>query len=145
MAAPKGNQYGKGNPNAGRRPKVDSPRWVAQCFANYFERQDEQQRPYTITGLARSVGMTRKQLIEYQNRDDFRNVITDAKARIIEQVEEKLVSAKGNAGTIFWLKNVDGWADVQQIDVNDISELSKDQLIAKIKALGVVRSDKKAA
>lgn len=88
-----------------------------------------EQRPYTILGLARALKTNRDTLLDYESgkyddRDDsdnsgdrFSDAIKDAKARINEQVEERMLSgdAPGTA-SIFWLKNNAKWQDKSEID-----------------------------
>lgn len=69
----------------------------------------------TVTGLALSLGMTRKGLIDYENKDDpeFGNAIKSAKARVESAIEQRLFH-KNAAGSIFNLKNNFGWKDKQE-------------------------------
>lgn len=121
----------------GRPLKFTSAKQLERKVHEYFNSCDTSEKKYTITGLAISLGLTRKQLIEYQERETFKNVINGAKAIIEAQVEEILLSGKAQAGSIFWLKN-QGWSDKQEIEVNDITKLSKDELIDKIKSLSTI-------
>lgn len=100
----------------------------------YFAECDTKGKPYTITGLASSLGISRSTLHGYGKSKDFSNVIKGAITRIEANVEEIMLSGKAQAGSIFWLKN-HGWHDKQEIDVNDISKLSRDELIEKVKNL----------
>jgi len=89
----------------------------------------------TFTGLAVHLGMTRKMLIEYGERETFRDVINGAKAIIESKVEELLLYSKQSpAGLIFWLKN-QGWKDVSQVDVNELNKLSREELLEKVKSI----------
>jgi hypothetical protein len=87
------------------------------------------QRPYTILGLARALKTTRETLLDYESgmhddKDDtdasgerFSDAIKDAKARINEQVEERMMSGDAPATpSIFWLKNNAKWQDQSQVD-----------------------------
>jgi len=110
----------------GRPRKWKSPDDLYQAGQEYFTRQDEQDRPYTITGLARALGMTRKGLIEYENRGEFRNAVKELKGIVEERVEEKLMSGGGSiAGPIFWLKNngAGGWVDKQEVKTEGDAKL----------------------
>lgn len=114
--------------------KYRSAKQLDKYVQNYFAQCDEQQKKYTITGLALHLGMTRKMLIEYGERETFKKVIQTARTRIEQQVEETMLNGKAIAGCIFWLKN-QGWTDEQQINVNDITQLTKDELINKVRSL----------
>lgn len=84
----------------------------------YFSSCNEVRRPYTISGLARHLGLTRKTLLEYQKKygGDYADVIEDAKTRIEEFVEACLFKPGIATGTIFNLKNNFGWNDKQEIE-----------------------------
>lgn len=87
-------------------------------------------KPPTVTGLALALGFTgRKQLIDYQNRDEFCNTVTRAKARCEEYAESRLYDRDGANGAKFSLGCNFGW--------NSESEKSGDPaaLAALIKAL----------
>lgn len=119
-------------PKLGRPLKFSSVMAFGRKVDEYFQTCGD--KP-TITGLATHLGLSRKQLIEYGNRADYGNVVKGAKSLIEAKVEERLLYSKHSpAGLIFWLKN-QGWSDTQQIDVNDISGKSKDQLIDMIKGI----------
>lgn len=117
----------------GRPLKYRSAMELERVIENYFQQQDSKEKPYTITGMALFLGMTRKNLIEYGERENFVNVINRARARIESQVEDMLLTGKNQAGCIFWLKN-QGWSDKQEIEVNDITQLPKDELVRKLQA-----------
>jgi hypothetical protein len=75
--------------------------------------------PYTMTGLARTLGFeSRSSLVNYKRRDKFMNTIKEARMRVEESVESRLLkSTSPVAGPIFNLKNnFDGWHDKQEID-----------------------------
>ncbi|RAN78005.1 hypothetical protein B5P43_18410 [Bacillus sp. SRB_336] len=107
-----------------------------------------EQRPYTILGLARALKTSRETLLDYESglyddRDDsdesgerFSDAIKDAKARINEQVEERMMSGDAPATpSIFWLKNNSNWKDQSQVDhttkgaaISSYSNLSTEEL-----------------
>ncbi|NTV51274.1 MAG: hypothetical protein HGA69_00355 [Desulfobulbaceae bacterium] len=98
----------------------------------YFQKCDDNNCPYTITGLALHLGLTRKSLNNYEGRQEFLPVIKAARERVQLSVETILLSGKAQAGSIFWLKN-HGWADKQEIEVSDMSKMSREELIERIK------------
>lgn len=67
------------------------------------------QKPITITGLALALGTSRETLVEYQERDEFVDAISEAKLRCENYAEEKLYTGPAT-GPIFALKNY-GWRD----------------------------------
>ena len=103
----------------------------------YFNMCDENQRPYTMSGLALSLGIDRITLINYGKRDLFFTLIKDAKQRVQAQLEENALMGKGNAVfTIFNLKNNYGWRD--QVEVKNEHEITKvDELLKEIKDASV--------
>lgn len=120
---------------AGGRPlKYKNARRMKEAIDRYFDDCDAHGEPYRITGLALTLGTTRKTLIDYENRDEFSDIIKHAKQRCEDYVEKLLLSGKSPAGPIFWLKNA-GWTDKQEIDVNDITQLTKDDLVKKLERM----------
>lgn len=110
----------------GRPMKYSSPEELEKVVDLYFDECDEQDRPYTVTGLALSLGMTREQLLHYQERLEFQDTIKRAKQKVAAFAEEQLYRKSGQvAGIIFSLKNNFGWKDSFEntnvnIDGNDI-------------------------
>ena len=83
-------------------------------------------RPLTVTGLALALGFTSRQaLLNYQEKEEFVDTITRAKARIEQYAEERLFDKDGANGAKFSLaNNFDGWKEKQQIDANVDSEIT---------------------
>lgn len=71
--------------------------------------------PYTMAGLARRIGMSRQALSEYANSDKFGDTIKEARAKVQEDVETRLME-KQATGAIFNLKNNFGYRDEKQLD-----------------------------
>lgn len=89
-----------------------------------------QNRPYTVTGLALHLNLTRKGLIDYQGREEFSNTITRAKTKVEMGYEEALF-AKNSNGPAFGLKENFGWKDIQHQKVMiDYSKLTDEELEA---------------
>ena len=100
-------------PNKPGRPlRWESAEDMQKAIDAYFARQDEQSRPYTVTGLALALDMDRDRLIQYENREPFYDAIKKAKRMCQEYAEERLFS-NAVAGVIFNLKNNHGWRDEQ--------------------------------
>lgn len=72
--------------------------------------------PYTMSGLARYLGVDRGTLLSYSKKDEFYSTIRAAKAKIEEDVETRLLEGKAATGAIFALKNNHGWVDQTQVD-----------------------------
>ncbi len=77
-------------------------------------------RPPTITGLALALGFTSRQsLLNYQDKEEFMDTVTRAKARVEQYTEERLFDSSGANGAKFSLaNNFKGWTEKSQKDVN---------------------------
>jgi len=69
-----------------------------------------QVRPYTVTGLALHLDLTRQGLLNYQGRPEFVDTIRRAKTRVEMGYEETLFTKNAN-GAAFGLKENFGWKD----------------------------------
>lgn len=72
--------------------------------------------PYTMSGLARKLGIDRTTLVNYSKKDKFFNTIREAREKVHEDVETRLMDTKNEKGAIFNLKNNFGWKDKQELD-----------------------------
>jgi len=72
--------------------------------------------PYTMSGLARFLGVDRGTILSYSKHDEFYSTIKAAKAKVEEDIETRLLEGKNQAGAIFNLKNNFGWVDKTEID-----------------------------
>lgn len=99
----------------------------------YFEKCDNEQRPYTMSGLAFALDLDRKSLLNYSKNEKFFPTIKKAREKVEQQLEENALMGKANATfTIFNLKNNYGWRD--SVEVNNNNELSKlDELLGEIR------------
>ena len=59
----------------GRPPKFMDADELEKKVAEYFEDCDNNDKPYTVTGLAYTLGITVKQLRDYKNAVDNINVL----------------------------------------------------------------------
>ena len=77
------------------------------------------QKPYTITGLALALGLNSRQaLLNYQDRPEFNDTITRAKARVEEYAESRLFDKDGANGAKFSLaNNFRDWRDKQDVEL----------------------------
>lgn len=82
--------------------------------------------PPTIPGLARSLGMTSRSLLNYQARDQFGEVVEWAKD-VIREYYETSVNQPGNpVGKIFMMKNL-GYSDIHTVTYAPPSRLEAAQ------------------
>ena len=109
-----------GNINALKYKKAED---LEKGIEAYFNDCDEKKVPYTMSGLAYSLGLDRTTLVRYGDRDLFANQIKKAKNRVEQQLEQNALMGKGNPTfTIFNLKNNYGWKDQQEIKTtNEVS------------------------
>jgi len=76
-----------------------------------------QDRPYTVTGLALHLNLTRQGLINYQGQKEYVDTVTRAKSMVEMYAEESLFTSKNTNGPAFSLKNNFGWKDKQELAV----------------------------
>ena len=116
----------------GRPPKYDNPEDMQKLIVEYFNECEAEGKKPTVSGLGYILGLTRRQILEYENCIDndnvfarfddsvklrFRYTIKDAKAFIESCLEDKLVNGNTTPiGLIFALKNNYGWVDKQEIE-----------------------------
>jgi len=119
VAAPKGNKFAVGN-NGGRPALYSTPAELQDQIDDYFDQEDTK---FTVCGLALFLGFTSRQsLLDYQNKDEFTDIIKKARLRI-ECGYEELLQKPGCTGIIFALKNM-GWVDKVETDLS-IKEIPK--------------------
>lgn len=107
----------------GRPPKYETVEELEALIEQYFIQMDEEDRPYTITGLAVALGTDRSTLIEYAGKEKFSYTIKSAKAKIENYTNEAMLSNKLNTvGSIFNLKNNYGWKDQTHTDLTSKDE-----------------------
>ena len=111
----------------GRPPKYNNVEDMQKLIVEYFNECDAEDKRPTVSGLGYYLGLTRKQILEYENCIDndklfarfddsvklgFRNSIKDAKRFIEYCLEDKLINGNTTPiGLIFALKNNYGWVD----------------------------------
>ncbi len=111
----------------GRPVAFETVEELQELIDGYFDYCDEllrrdddgkvvSSKPYTMTGLARAIGVDRRTLLNYSHKEDFFPLIKAAKSRVEEYAEERLFGNTQVAGSIFTLKNNHGWKDKQEID-----------------------------
>ena len=101
--APIGNQNAK---------KYKDEKELSKLIDKYFKDCDDSDKPYTMSGLAYTLGIDRRTLINYGNDELFFPLIKNAKERVQMQMEENALVGKANSTfSIFSLKNNYGWRD----------------------------------
>ena len=115
----------------GRPAKYDNPEDMQKLIVKYFNECGEEGKNPTVSGLGYVLGLSRRQILEYENCIDkdnvfarfddtvklgFRYTIKDAKRFIESCLEDKLVNGTTTPiGLIFALKNNYGWVDKQEV------------------------------
>jgi len=96
----------------GRPLKFKTPEELENAVNQYFAECEVKEKPKTMSGLALALGIDRKTLVNYSNKDGYFHTIKRARQIVEQQNEEMLVSGKGSAtGIIFNMKNNFGWVD----------------------------------
>lgn len=116
------------------RPKLyNSKEEMQDIIDAYFSLCNQLERPYTMSGLANALNMSRQSLINYSKDEEFFDTIKKARAEVEQQLEENALMGKANSTfTIFNLKNNYGWRD--SVEINNQNELTKlDELLKEIK------------
>jgi hypothetical protein len=118
--------------------KIDA--YFEKCKGRVFEHNGEpvtdkygmpiiiDAEPPTVTGLALALGFTSRQaLLNYQDKKEFVDTVTRAKARVEHYAEMRLFDKDGANGAKFSLaNNFEGWKEKQSIeaDVNSTMNIS---------------------
>lgn len=73
--------------------------------------------PYTMSGLARRLGMSRQALSEYSHKDEFGDAIMRARDKVQEDIENRLMETRNEKGAMFNLTNNFGWRTKNETDI----------------------------
>lgn len=130
-----------GENKIGRPKKYSTVEEMEQIIEDYFNLCNKKHLPYTVSGLAIALDMTRETLLRYEEQNEFSDTIKRAKQRVEGYAEMCLFKGGGIAtGVIFNLKNNFGWKDKTEIDNNignkddkpfkniDLSHLTTEQI-----------------
>jgi hypothetical protein len=111
----------------GRPPKFNNVKEMQEAIDAYFSECDsigEHGRPYTMSGIAYALDMSRQALLDYANKDEFLDAIKKARQRVEIDVENRLMSGSAVAGAIFNLKNNFGWRDKTEVEQHNYNHES---------------------
>ena len=107
----------------GRPLAFKTPEELEIKIEQYFLDCKEDKRPYTMGGLAVALGVDRKTIINYSNKDEYFHTIKKAREIVESYAEEQLYRNGGQvAGIIFNLKNNFDWKDKTEQDVTTKGE-----------------------
>lgn len=103
-----------------KKRKFATANELRDAVEDYFNTKIATNSPFTVSGLALHLGVTRATLLNYEKKyagTEYAEIIEDAKLRIEEFVEECLFRNKvPTTGVIFNLKNNFNWKEKQEID-----------------------------
>ncbi len=92
---------------AGGRPMIwKTPEELQEMVDKYFKSTDR----WTLSGLAVFLGIDRQTLYNYKERDQFFDIIKNARNKVESIYEERAIYENNPTGVIFALKNM-GWTD----------------------------------
>ncbi len=117
-------------PIVGGRPlKFETVDDLVKAVNEYLSETDIEQ--YTVTGLALAIGTSKQVLNDYEKRDGYKEVVSQAKL-YVENSYELSLRANGRSGDIFALKNF-GWKDKTETDLNligiDLADRTTEELL----------------
>jgi len=135
----------------GRKKKYPTPESLQKAIDAYFAECDKgkehqvvtprgqvvtkvEPTPYTVEGLGLAVGLTRKALLEYGERDEYGDIISRAKQKIFRSWAEGGVSGRFNAKIVALCLAANAGYVTKNIDEHRFPELE-----AGIKELAKVR------
>ena len=109
------------------RPKIfNDVKEVEEKINAYFNYCEEKEKPYTMSGLAYYLEVSRQTLVNYSNQDQFFDTIKKARDRVQMQLEENALSNKANPTfTIFNLKNNFDWKDKIEHSSSEVENINK--------------------
>ena len=110
----------------GRPRAFKSVEEVEEKINAYFNYCEEKEKPYTMSGLAYYLSISRQTLVNYSNQDQFFDTIKKARDRVQMQLEENALSNKANPTfTIFNLKNNFDWKDKIEHSSSEVENINK--------------------
>lgn len=73
--------------------------------------------PYTMSGLARRLGIDRATLVNYTYRQEYFDTIRAAREKVHEDVETRMLETRNERGAMFSLKNNFSWKEETHSDI----------------------------
>lgn len=100
-------------------------------------------RPQTLSGLARSMGIDRRTLLNYSKTEEYGDLVEEARQRVEEYQEERLFDRDGANGAKFALANNFGWKERVENTNRDMPPTPEEiaQAEEAMRALGYVKAD----
>lgn len=106
--------------SVGRPLAFESVEELEEAINQYFETEafigegEDRQYAPTMSGLALALGVDRKTITNYANKDEFFPTIKRARAKVEIALEQRLYG-QSVTGVIFNLKNNFGWEDKRDL------------------------------
>jgi len=107
--------YENNKPKVWKPRKWKEPQELIDLINKYLEETNFEE--YSITGLALQLWSSRQLLIDYENREEYKEIIKEAKL-IIEHSYEMSLRKNWRTWDIFALKNFD-WKDKSEVEVSE--------------------------
>lgn len=118
---------------AGRPRAFKNAEEVKSKIDAYFNYCEEKEKPYTMSGLAYYLEVSRQTLVNYSYEDEYFDTIKKARDKVQMQLEENALSNKANPTfTIFNLKNNFDWKD--KVEVKNTNLPKVEELLSKIES-----------
>jgi len=119
---------------------------------NYFVECEVRKAPYTMSGLAYALDISRQTLLNYKNTDSYFDAISRARVRCEQYSAECLFDRDKVNGAKFDLANNHGMSERSQLDIGNkdgqplqLASLSDDTLKIRLIALGLISIDRAAS
>lgn len=110
----------------GRPRAFKSVEEVEEKINAYFNYCEEKEKPYTMSGLAYYLEVSRQTLVNYSYKDEYFDTIKKARDKVQMQLEENALSNKANPTfTIFNLKNNFDWKDKIEHSSSEVENINK--------------------
>ena len=110
----------------GRPRAFKSVEEVEEKINAYFNYCEEKEKPYTMSGLAYYLEVSRQTLVNYSYEDEYFDTIKKARDKVQMQLEENALSNKANPTfTIFNLKNNFDWKDKIEHSSSEVENINK--------------------
>jgi hypothetical protein len=97
----------------GRPRKFKTPKELIAVLQEYFD--DTPHEQWTVTGLCLASGMSKQLMNDYQDREEFKDIVARAKL-MVENSYELSLRKNGRSAEIFALKNF-GWSDKTEQEI----------------------------
>ena len=109
----------------GRPRAFKSVEEVEKKINAYFNYCEEKEKPYTMSGLAYYLEVSRQTLVNYSYKDEYFDTIKKARDKVQMQLEECLYRLGNNSGVIFNLKNNFDWKDKIEHSSSEVENINK--------------------